>query len=214
MIASVNQGASADSAGADNRGREVKLPGELLSLLADWTFLVGSGDDARWLESRGLHAVEWTRPHLRGAIRGRKLIVMVSDDEQSQRLAQKLGTAVAERGRDSVRVWILGGLGSRSTSLREWCADNDFLESLMRDKPWEKPREGGAEAVALSGSPRVQPPEFTGDPRPIQVELLPVPRLEEGLIPAPCAAGSPTLRSGAGIRVSIRRPRRSWASAA
>ena len=185
MIAETQSSRSADHAGGDTCGGDSELSGEILSLLSGWTFLVAREEDARWLESLGFHAVEWMRRDLRGAICGRKVIMIAPDSERSQRFARNLGATLAERGVATFRVWILAGFGSRSASLREWCVDNDFPASLMRDKPWEEACVTVDEPVAPGGSPRAQPPRFTGDPRPIEIELLPVPRLYEGLIPAP-----------------------------
>jgi hypothetical protein len=102
-----------------------------------------------------------------------------------QPFARERGAKVVERGLASFRVWALAGLGLRSASLREWFEENDFAAALARDRPWEpaqKPRGG---AAGTAGSPRAQPPRFTSDPRPINIELLPVPRLEDRPISAP-----------------------------
>ena len=188
MIAGTQSSRPADDAGGDAGGGS-DLTGEVLSLLSDWTFLVASEEDARWLESLGFHAVAWTRHDLRAAIRGRKVILIAPDDERSQRVGRNIGTTLAERGLAKFRVWVLAGFGPRSASLREWCGDHDFPASLMRDRPWEEVSEKVDEAVATGGSVRAQPPLFKTDPRPIEIELLPVPRLDDGLIPAPFAAG-------------------------
>jgi hypothetical protein len=175
--------------GIDDAGLEINLSRELRGSLAEWTFLLGSADDARWLGSQGLNAVEWTRRDLSAAIRGCKLILVTPDLEDSQRFARDLGAKITERGLATFRVWVLNGLGSRSASLQDWCEHNDFPAALAQDRPWEpaeKPR-GGA-GGGSSATPRAQPPRFTSDPRPISIELLPVPRLEDRLIPAPLRA--------------------------
>ena len=185
MIAKTQSGKSADDAGGDTGSGGSELTGEVLSLLSDWTFLVASEEDARWLETLGLHAVGWARQDLRAAIRGRKVILIAPDDERSQRLGRNIGTTLAQRGLATFRVWALAGFGPRSGSLREWCGDHDFPASLIRDRPWQEACEKVDEAVATGGSARAQPPLFKTDPRPIEIELLPVARLDDGLIPAP-----------------------------
>jgi hypothetical protein len=169
-------------------GLEINLSPELRGSLEEWTFLLGSDHDARWLGSQGLNAVEWTRRDLAAAIGGRKLILVTPDDEHSQRFARDLGAKITDRGLATFRVWVLDGLGSRVASLQEWCEQNDFPAALAQDRPWEaaeKPRGGAGGFVT---APRAQPPRFTNDPRPIGIELLPVPRLDERLIPAPLRA--------------------------
>jgi hypothetical protein len=59
------------------------LPAEVRSILTEWTFLLGRAADALWLGSQGLNAVDWARSDLGAAIRGRKLILIVSDAEES-----------------------------------------------------------------------------------------------------------------------------------
>ena len=190
MIAEIQSGKSANHASGDKGAADSELSGDILRLLSDWTFLVAREDDARWLESLGFHAVEWMRRDLRTAICGRKLILIAPDGERSQRFARSIGTKLAARGLATFRVWTLAGFGTRWATLREWCVDHDFMGTLMRDKPWEEPRDTVDEPVVdepvpTIGSPRVTSPRFKADPRPIEIELLPVPRLEEGLIPAP-----------------------------
>jgi hypothetical protein len=186
MIAQTQSSRSLDHSGGENSGGgDSELTGEILGLLSDWTFLVAREEDARWLENLGFRAVEWTRRDLPGAIRGRKVILIAPDSERSQRFARNIGNTLAERGVATFRVWVLAGFGSRSASLREWCTGNDFSASLMRDKPWQEVCQAVDEPVTSVGAPRAQPPRFTGNPRPIEIELLPVARLDDELIPAP-----------------------------
>ena len=49
-------------------GSEITLPEELLSLLEGWTFLLGSADDAQWLKSSGINAVEIDTAQPRGEV--------------------------------------------------------------------------------------------------------------------------------------------------
>ena len=146
MNANLRPVAVTDGAANHNGESTITLADDLLIALADWTFLVGSVNDARWLESLGLSAVEWTRPELRQAIGGRKLILVTPDDPRSQRFARDLGAAIAERGLAILRVWVLAGLGSQAASLQGWCQRNDFSASLMRERPWEQ-RAGNAGGV-------------------------------------------------------------------
>jgi hypothetical protein len=184
MNANLLSGMPTNTPGTNEAGTALNLSGELRRTLAEWTFLLGRADDASWLESQGLNAVEWTRGDLGPWVRGRKLILVAPDAGESERFARQLADAVRASRLATHCVWVLAGLGSRSGSLREWCEENDFSAALARDRPWEPAEKPGAGAASSAASPRAQPPRFTSDPRPINVELLPVPRLDDLLIPA------------------------------
>jgi hypothetical protein len=185
MNANLLSGMPTNTPSDNGAGTALNLSGELSRTLAEWTFLLGRADDACWLESQGLNAVEWTRGDLGPRVSGRKLVLVAPDTGESERFARQLADALQARGLATLCVWVLAGLGSRSGSLREWCEEHDFSAALARDRPWEPAAQPGTVAASSAGSPRAQPPRFTSDPRPINVELLPVLRLDDRLIPAP-----------------------------
>jgi hypothetical protein len=176
--APTNRPDSGDRAIGLNLSREVR------STLAEWTFLLGGAENARWLGSHGLNAVDWARADLHAATRARKLILITPDDEGSQRFARDIGAKIAAHGLVTFRVWVLTGLGSRSASVQQWCEENDLPAALARDRPWEPAVQPAAGAACAASTAQSQPPRFTSDPRPLKIELLPVPRLEDRLIPA------------------------------
>jgi hypothetical protein len=82
--------------------------------------LVGRADEAGLLRSLGLHATEWTRPDLGRAIRGRRLIAVLADEEGGERVAGELAASGRARGLNTLKGSLPSPFTYRSVAQKGW----------------------------------------------------------------------------------------------
>src|SRR5207244_3548368 len=79
----------------------------------------------------------------------------------------------------SVRTWQVPEFGSKYATMKEWCAHHSLAKTLAVMHPkWNS-------FVSFVSAPPQVCPEFSDDPKPITVDLAPVPPLEDEMIPDP-----------------------------
>ncbi len=160
--------------------------GEVLSedakdVLEYLDFLWPNTDDANVAaRAAELNCTPWNVPGFGLMVRDRDVVVASRDDEEGTRAAQEVASECQKRGARSVRIWRVPRLNSKYPTMRSWGAENSLAKELEFEHAckWRG-------FVGFIGTPPQVCPEFSGPPQPITVNLLPVPQLDDELIPEP-----------------------------
>jgi putative DNA primase/helicase len=113
-------------------------------------------------------------------IRGRRIVVARPDTEEGEKAARPVAAECLRRGAESVHIWAVPGYGTESPSMKEWTARNSLFITLglERTGKWQS-------FVSFVSTLAAKEPEFSGDPRPIAAELVPVLPLDPAMLPEP-----------------------------
>jgi putative DNA primase/helicase len=142
-------------------------------------FVFPTAEDSNVAALEGdLNTLALTYPRLADEVRDREIVIAHHDTEQGRKDATAAARQVADRAH-SIRLWAVPGFGSRCATMKEWCAANSLVNilELAHAAKWVD------FVVFVSGQDQVSP-DFTAiDPRRIAVDLIPVPSLEDVMIP-------------------------------
>jgi putative DNA primase/helicase len=177
---------AADNGQADNGDGHISPEGPRLSEEARETldyidFLWPTGDDANVAaQAADFNCTPWTIPDLRSSVRNRPIVIAAQDTEEGQAKAQEVAAQCVKYKADGVRIWTIPGFGSKFGAMREWCTHNSLVATLEVECAGE-----WRGFVSFVGTPMGICPKFSEDPKPIAVNLIPVPPLEDEMIPKP-----------------------------
>jgi hypothetical protein len=218
-----SQAASSQSNGRHAPKSKV-LTEEARDALDEIIFLWPTSEDATAAaQSADLGCETATCTHLDRVVRDRQIVVVAPDTDEGAKLAQETARQCLRHKPRKVWTWSLPEFGSKYRTLKEWCRHNSLTAVLML----EHAAKWTNFVVFVSGSQQ-ECPDFSGvEPRPISIDLLPVPPLEDAMIPGPfrvwildiakrawmppeyCAAAAIVALSGLiGRRLAIRPKRR------
>jgi putative DNA primase/helicase len=152
--------------------------------LAGFTLLWPTSEDATAAAQAAELITCATATAVEHIARDRDIIVVEQDHDDGAKAAHELVTQCLKHKAKRVGRWRLPGFGSRHPTMREWCTHNDLVEVLEA----EHARKWGG-FVGFVGTLDQVPPDFSGvEIRPIAVDLMPVPALEDCMIPDPLRA--------------------------
>jgi len=108
-----------------------------------------------------------------------QIVVVVGRDTEPDTEAEAIAQRCVELGMESVKRYTLPGLGSTYPDMHEWCSHQSLVNTL------EIVHAGGyRDFVGFVGKPAQVSPDFTDDPHPLTVDLIPVDRLDPAMIPS------------------------------
>jgi hypothetical protein len=176
-------GAGATAGWSPEQGVEAMSPGdeELWDDLQEFTFLWPTSEDAgAAAKLADLTCFHYAMSGSAEYARGRQVVVARPDTDEGERAARPVAAECLRRGAHSVRIWAVPGYGTHFATMKEWGVQNSLFITLglERGNRWRG-------FVGFVGTSPPEGPEFSGDPRPIAADLIPVPPLEPAMIPGP-----------------------------
>ena len=154
------------SAVVDGPTRLPKPEPDLFDGSLDWTFVVGSPDDAGLLArctEIGFNTDFWPGPNVKRASRGRQIIVVVPaqgpDRERALKTADDLRPVAAK-----LVEWTIADLGSDETpDLRSFGAKYSLPKTLAFEQPWRNPVVASGPILHGDGKHRTPSAEIGDD---------------------------------------------------
>ena len=119
----------------------------------------------------------WSNSGNPKAIRDQQVVIVTTDTESGVQLAHERARECLSNKALSAYIWRLPGYGSKYSTLKAWLEKEDLAKAL--EFGWED------FVVFVSDSPKAIPDFSSIIPRPITVDLIPVPPLEDAMIPEP-----------------------------
>ena len=167
------------SVNGNNNGRDssAELSDDARDVIETLLFVWLDGKDANCAAQVGNLDCAATTEISKRIIRERQIVVVSRDDDEGA-AAKQVAQRCVEFGAYSVRIWTIPDFGSKFPSMREWCQHYSFVNYL-------EIAHGGkhADFVSFVNASSQVSPDFPEDPRPIEVDLLPVPGLDPRMIP-------------------------------
>jgi hypothetical protein len=147
-----------------------------------FVFPTAEDSNAAALEGN-LKTLALTYPTLLDDVRDREIVIAHHDTEDGRKGAEATAQKIVERAH-SIRLWAVPDYGSKFTTMKEWCAANSLVNTLELEHAAEWSGFAG-----FAGTQNGESPTFEGvEVRPIAVDLIPVPPLEDEMIPEPLRA--------------------------
>ena len=157
-----------------------KLTEEALDVLEVVDFVTAPGDAAALACAANLSCTPWDSPSLKGFVRDRQIVVVGRDDDRGAAEAREIASRCLEYRAASVQIWTIPEYGSVYATMKAWCSNRNILALLgvVQAGQWR-------DFAVFAGDPKRYMPEFAEEPRPITVDLLPIPGLDPRMIPRP-----------------------------